>query len=213
MSLNSYYVCSYDNAELIDIYDPSYDGDEFLINPINYDQLSREEKYIIESRKEYLITILGKLSQEKKEMFMDIIQNQECEILICPICKKVYDSRTILEYQDLTHSSNNQLPVRKPRRHGIVSDDTESITAATESRMDKIVAARQVFLPNNKDELEGVRLSVEGRPITDKTSNTLYHKNQQNKSIQNVKHARQHLQNLIQKYGKENISISLQFPD
>ena len=196
-----------DGSELMDIYDPSIDEDIFITMPENYDELSPFEKEAISSRRETLIIILDKLNNEKKRRYNEIITTQSAIILVCPRCKKVFDSTSIV-MREKTHSDGNEIPTRKPKQHKVISDDRESIDEATSSPFDQaFMSARQIFMASDKDEYGNEKTNK------NKSSNTVFKQNEDLKTLDNLPYAKQQLKSMVEKYGKENVNLQISFPE
>lgn len=202
---SSVFICSLDNTQLIDIYDPLYDEDDYMKMPDYMDQLSLSEQETLRSRHQTLVEILSNLSSEKRDRCMNLINEKDALILVCPTCKKVYDSKNLFE-RDLYHSSNNMLPIRKQKQHKVISDDRESIeNAMQQNKIDSHFYAKQVFLPQLTPEEEEKKYRIDNR--------TPFKMKEDSKSADKIKHARDHISALIDKFGKENVNVQINFPD
>lgn len=205
--MNVKYLCSLDGSELLDIYSPDIDEDIFMTMPENYQELSEFEKTALQSRRETLIEILSKLNDEKKKRYNQIITTQSAIILVCPRCKKVFDSQSIM-MKEKTHSDDNQIPIRKPKEHKVISDDRESMDEATNSPFDQgYMSARQIYMASE----ENVQKD-RGGP-TNKNNNTMFKQNEDLRTLDNMPHIKQQLKSMQDKYGSDNINIQVQFPE
>lgn len=209
---NISFFCSGDGCELYDIYSPMID-DESLIasNPDNFDEMAEQEKQNLIQRRQLLIeTIANIRSEEKRKRLNRIVSQQNGIILVCPNCKRVYDS-TSISLQEKTYSSDrNIMPFRKPTKHRVVSDDKESVERATTNDFESENfffggASRQVFFSEEKEE--------DNKLKPPKENNTLFKYRAEQHSIANIKHASTELKALIERFGKENINIQVQLAD
>jgi hypothetical protein len=111
----------------------------------------------------------------------------------------------------LYHSSSNMLPVRKPKKHGVVSDDRESVENARNTDWDLKYGAKQIFFPTP------VKESIDektGNLIPDKDNRTVYKATKgEIHQPDKIQHASQHLKNLADKYGKENLDMQINLPE
>lgn len=205
-SNNTRYICSLDGSELLDLYDPAVDEDIFLTTPENFNDLSEFEQQALISRRETLLVILSNLNEEKKKRYNEIIVKQSAIILVCPRCKKVFDSQSIM-MREKTHSDGNQIPVRKPREHKVISDDKESIDEATSSPFDQAyMSARQIFMAQENEEEKRVN-------DRKKDNSTMFKQTEDLKLLDNIPYAKNQLKAMVEKYGKENVNVSIQTAD
>ena len=194
--------CSICNTELITVYD-SLEQDR-RSSPL---EMTEIEKRDLQESYNILTEILQHLSQTKQERILQSRDlNEDLQIYFCQTCRKIYDTLQ-LERKEIGHGHSNLLPFKNINQHSIVSDDLESLEAATSAKHEN---KQEIFVPSlplpsqqnanaHLRHLQNVKIK----------SGTKFKLQANHKDLEHIEHAKRDVKALVDKYGEKNVNIKI----